>query len=268
MPDGAAKSRLGSEAVRLVASLGMRVASAVELDHGLPRGSLHPSGSLLTRLAAEFSDDEFEMNHAHVYSNGHVDKANIASYDYSALLYLTKQQLEEEGMSAGCGGSEKGSGGSSERRTGCVGGDGGGGGSVLASAWSWLGLSGEPSNSSKQRPEAGLMHRGGAFAFLDEDADRLVAPRCGRLLSFSSGLENPHRAEEVTEGERMVLALWFTCSPDHSYGAFASAAASAEAESSETQKAGVATTRQGQAEPKSGRWPTSALGGAYSHPGR
>ena len=88
-----------------------------------------------------------------MYWNAHSDKANIASYDHSALLYLSQPQDFE----------------------------------------------------------------GGAFAFVDADADRLVAPTCGRMLTFSSGLENLHRVERVSRGARLVLALWFTCSTNHSY---------------------------------------------------
>jgi len=96
-----------------------------------------------------------------VYSNAHVDKANIASYDYSALLYLST-----------------------------------GGGADF---------------------------EGGELAFLDADAERLVTPRAGRLVAFSSGLENLHRVREVTRGERFVLAMWFTCSAEHAYNDFAAA---------------------------------------------
>ena len=96
-----------------------------------------------------------------MYSNAHVDKANIASYDYSALLYLST-----------------------------------GGGADF---------------------------EGGELAFLDGDAERLVTPRAGRLVAFSSGLENLHQVREVTRGERFVLAMWFTCSAEHAYNDFAAA---------------------------------------------
>ena len=39
----------------------------------------------------------------------------------------------------------------------------------------------------------------------------------GAQLTFTSGLENLHRAEEVGEGDRYVLAMWFTCSEQHQY---------------------------------------------------
>ena len=55
------------------------------------------------------------------------------------------------------------------------------------------------------------------------DAERLVTPRAGRLVAFSSGLENLHRVREVTRGERFVLAMWFTCSAEHAYNDFAAA---------------------------------------------
>ena len=38
---------------------------------------------------------------------------------------------------------------------------------------------------------------GGRFMFIDEARDSIVEPRAGRLVTFTSGLENLHRAEEV-----------------------------------------------------------------------
>ncbi|MGH0119749.1 UNVERIFIED_CONTAM: hypothetical protein FKN15_025628 [Acipenser sinensis] len=37
-----------------------------------------------------------------------------------------------------------------------------------------------------------------------------VSPRCGRLLGFTSGSDNPHGVRAVTRGQRCALALWFT----------------------------------------------------------
>ena len=87
------------------------------------------------------------MDPGHIYWNPHVDKANIPTYDYSALLYLNTRGLDFEG---------------------------------------------------------------GDFAFLDDDADRVVEPRAGRLLYFTSGPENLHQVREVRKGTRYVLAMWFT----------------------------------------------------------
>lgn len=155
VPEAASEPRLGAEALAAIRALRAASRAAVEAAHGLPPGSLHDSGALLTRLVADAPDDAWELNRSHVYWNAHVDKANIPSYDWSALLYLRA-----------------------------------------------------PSE-------------GGAFAFVDRDADRVVEPRCGRLLSFSSGLENLHRVERVVRGSRLVLAMWFTCSPRHSYSEYA-----------------------------------------------
>ena len=52
---------------------------------------------------------------------------------------------------------------------------------------------------------------------MDNADDVLVAPACGRLVSFSSGFENLHRVRKVVKGTRLVLAMWFTCSKDHQY---------------------------------------------------
>uniref|UniRef100_A0A4W3H7E5 Prolyl 4-hydroxylase alpha subunit Fe(2+) 2OG dioxygenase domain-containing protein n=1 Tax=Callorhinchus milii TaxID=7868 RepID=A0A4W3H7E5_CALMI len=40
-----------------------------------------------------------------------------------------------------------------------------------------------------------------------------VKPRCGRMVSFSSGGENPHGVRAVTKGQRCAVALWFTLDP-------------------------------------------------------
>ena len=57
---------------------------------------------------------------------------------------------------------------------------------------------------------------GGAFAFLDPDgADRLVEPKAGRLLAFTSGVENVHQVRRVTSGARYAIAMWFTLSAEH-----------------------------------------------------
>ena len=116
--------------------------------------SLYDSGALLTRLKGEPPEDEWDMEPGHVYWNPHIDKANIPTYDYSALLYLNNKGRDFEG---------------------------------------------------------------GDFAFLDDDADRIVEPRAGRLLYFTSGPENLHQVQEVRTGTRYVLAMWFTCSREHKY---------------------------------------------------
>lgn len=40
-----------------------------------------------------------------------------------------------------------------------------------------------------------------------------VKPRCGRMVGFSSGGENPHGVKAVTNGQRCAVALWFTLDP-------------------------------------------------------
>jgi len=57
---------------------------------------------------------------------------------------------------------------------------------------------------------ASIGFEGGAFEFVDADADRAVAPVAGRLLAFTSGDENAHRVARVTAGDRVALATFFT----------------------------------------------------------
>lgn len=40
-----------------------------------------------------------------------------------------------------------------------------------------------------------------------------VKPKCGRMVGFSSGGENPHGVKAVTSGQRCAVALWFTLNP-------------------------------------------------------
>ena len=79
---------LGEGGVRLVRLLLWRVERAVRAHLGETR-PLFLSGALLTRLqppppraAAAAAGDSY------AYSVAHVDRANVASYDYSAVLYL------------------------------------------------------------------------------------------------------------------------------------------------------------------------------------
>ena len=154
VPDESARERLGNEPWALINSIKRRVKSFVEEQYEI--GPLYDSGSMLTRLTTEFErNDEWEMDPNYIYSNPHVDKANIASYDYSALLYFN---------------------------------------------------SGE-----------GVDFSGGDFTFMDPDADNVITPLSGRLVTFTSGFENPHRVEIVQHGTRLTLAMWFTCSKQHAY---------------------------------------------------
>uniref|UniRef100_A0A4W4FLY8 procollagen-proline 3-dioxygenase n=1 Tax=Electrophorus electricus TaxID=8005 RepID=A0A4W4FLY8_ELEEL len=57
---------------------------------------------------------------------------------------------------------------------------------------------------------------GGEFIFTEMDAKTVkasVKPRCGRMVGFSSGGENPHGVRAVTRGQRCALAMWFTLDP-------------------------------------------------------
>ena len=105
---------------------------------------LYESGSVITRLRPAAQGG---AKGGLPYACRHVDKANIASYDFSALLYLSDFETD---------------------------------------------------------------FRGGEFVFCDQDANRIVEPRMGRLVAFTSGPENLHQVRTVTAGARYVLAMWFT----------------------------------------------------------
>ncbi|XP_041671763.1 urotensin-2 receptor 2 [Cheilinus undulatus] len=56
---------------------------------------------------------------------------------------------------------------------------------------------------------------GGRFVFMDQNGNRTVEPRAGRVSFFSSGSENIHRVEKVTWGTRYAITVSFTCDPAH-----------------------------------------------------
>ncbi|KAK7907418.1 hypothetical protein WMY93_016030 [Mugilogobius chulae] len=59
---------------------------------------------------------------------------------------------------------------------------------------------------------------GGDFIFTELDAKTVTAevrPKCGRVVGFGSGKENPHGVRAVTKGQRCAVALWFTLDPAH-----------------------------------------------------
>nr|AEE61876.1 unknown [Dendroctonus ponderosae] len=57
--------------------------------------------------------------------------------------------------------------------------------------------------------------KGGRFVYLDNmknpRANVTVEPRKGRVSMFTSGAENPHFVERVTDGERFAITISFTC---------------------------------------------------------
>ncbi|KAJ9595057.1 hypothetical protein L9F63_013654 [Diploptera punctata] len=54
---------------------------------------------------------------------------------------------------------------------------------------------------------------GGRFVFIDKDdnTNRTVEPRKGRVSMFTSGSENVHYVERVTSGTRYAITVSFTC---------------------------------------------------------
>ena len=88
-PDArSALKHLGAAGHALYAHVSERVRATLEADYGLAR--IYPAGTLLTRIWADerIPADGMDVEPGRRYDNPHVDKANRASYDYSALLYL------------------------------------------------------------------------------------------------------------------------------------------------------------------------------------
>ena len=98
---------MGADGLVLFNNISRRVRDAIEGDFDT---KVYNAGSLLTRIWAvdKIPDDGMDVAPGHEYSGPHVDKANRASYDYSALLYLNDHCSEDEGGDAAvvCGHGE------------------------------------------------------------------------------------------------------------------------------------------------------------------
>ncbi|XP_008946721.1 PREDICTED: prolyl 3-hydroxylase 3-like, partial [Merops nubicus] len=60
--------------------------------------------------------------------------------------------------------------------------------------------------------------QGGGLFFTEMDTVTVTAevqPKCGRLVAFSSGKDNPHGVWAVRRGRRCAIALWYTHSQEH-----------------------------------------------------
>merc|ERR1712039_279514 len=79
--------RMGKPGFQLTARLLERVRTS--LARALKVNEVFYSGSLLKRMDMPYINDSQQVDPNHDSSNPHVDKANIASYDWSALLYFT-----------------------------------------------------------------------------------------------------------------------------------------------------------------------------------
>eukprot|EP00900_Chrysochromulina_parva_P012192 jgi/Chrpa1/20974/Chrysochromulina_OHIO_Genome00008882-RA len=97
-----AARHMGAAGHALFASVLQRVRRTLESDFGVAR--LYSAGSLLTRIWADerVPRDGMDVEPGHRYDNPHVDKANRASYDYSALLYLNSHCHADPGAPRAC----------------------------------------------------------------------------------------------------------------------------------------------------------------------
>lgn len=59
--------------------------------------------------------------------------------------------------------------------------------------------------------DSGKDFSGGHFVFVGKEVNSTVEPKLGRLSFFSSGSENEHFVEKVTQGTRFAITVSFTC---------------------------------------------------------
>lgn len=147
-------------------SLAERIQSA--LSEALATPPLHLRGALLRRVQLPAVSGPQQLMPSHDSFAAHADRATVAAYHYSAVLYLS---------------------------------------------------------------ERGDDFQDGELVFMDSDGhDRCLEPRAGRLVGFSSGLENLHRVVPPVGGPRYILALWFgsgnaTCMPELTLGSLGQSSA-------------------------------------------
>lgn len=59
---------------------------------------------------------------------------------------------------------------------------------------------------------------GGEFEFTGSGAgSQILRPEAGMLVTFASGVENPHKVNKVTSGKRLAWSTWWTCSKQHRF---------------------------------------------------
>ncbi|CAJ1379467.1 unnamed protein product [Effrenium voratum] len=119
-----------------------RVRAAVS---GVAKADLHLRAALLRRVQLPAITGPRQLMPEHDSFAAHADRATVAAYHYSAVLYLSGADEFQDGE----------------------------------------------------------------LAFMDSDAEVVLAAAKGRLLAFSSGLENLHRVVPPIGGPRYVLAMWF-----------------------------------------------------------
>jgi hypothetical protein len=160
------------------------------------------------------------------YWDVHVDRHNASTYHVSAVLYLATGE-EAAGGRGGVEGEETALDSGGAEAGGVAGGVAGG--KKRAERADLAGLDGtasvsaydeglratsatpapSPSSGSPLLPVSPCF-RGGAFSFHDGEADVVLYPEAGSLLTFSSGAENPHSVSRVEAGCRFALVAWFT----------------------------------------------------------
>lgn len=87
VPEADSEARMGAAGFKLTTELLERAREAVARRLNLSQ--VFYSGSLLKRMDQPPLADEMQLEPDHDSSNPHVDKANIASYDWSCLLYFS-----------------------------------------------------------------------------------------------------------------------------------------------------------------------------------
>merc|ERR1712151_1342310 len=94
VPEEASRTRMGDTGFRLTSKLLEQARLTVARSLNISLAKLYYSGSLLKRMDYPPLQDSMQVDVEHDSHKAHIDKANIASYDWSCLLYMNS--VDEE----------------------------------------------------------------------------------------------------------------------------------------------------------------------------
>jgi len=183
-----AKASISEYTLELMRTARSAMRLAVQQLYTLP-SRVWTAGTLCSRAVAPAPHNGLDKDPMHNYSKVHVDKFNLAQYDWSALLYLGEHSSDFDG-----------------------------------GLFQFVDAAALKCTELHTQDEVDLAMEE-LYPDCDADGNNIIPPHAlvtvppkrGRLLLFSASKDNPHRVTRVTRGQRHLLSVWFTSDPR--YGA-------------------------------------------------
>lgn len=183
-PNGSPPANFTTGELQLFSRVFRRIKDRVAFAFGVP-SLMYTAPFFVTRIVGAPEDGEgaWEPEEMHdEYYHAHVDGRSTPHYHYSGLLYLSTAGKDFEG----------------------------GRFQFLSPSprWNWTDADREADANSMEAVRTSMA---------EDDASPIeheVSPRAGRFVAFTAGEENLHRVTRVTQGRRLAVSMWFTCSSD------------------------------------------------------